>query len=514
MNTRNHGRRNHFVFAPHRRTLPPIVLLVAWALGSVAADTQFARLDQLKNTRLPDVTLESVSAIAPDEQKKPPSLGHVRVKGTIGGQIRFELFLPEEWNGRFARGGGGGFVGTVQNAALSSLAKGFATVGTDTGHQSGPGISAKWALDDLEAKVNFGYLAVHRTAEVAKALIRSYYGKEASHSYFLGCSRGGGQAMMEAQRYPNDFEGVVAEAPAFNWTGIAATAVTISKALYPDPAHLDSTVLSKEALQKLAAGIMEQCDLQDGLKDGIIQNPPAVHFDLSKVAGLTAEQRKVIQTIYDGARHNQTNIYPGFAPVAECVPDQWIAWITGPAPAAAARAGAPDLMFAFGTEIFKYLIFNQPNWDYSKYDFSNFEQQTRLAASYLNATDADLAGFKARKGKLIIWHGWADPALPAEATVDYYREVKAKDPKTEDYCRLFMVPGCLHCGGGPGAAEVDWLSVIVDWVEQGKAPERLIASKTENGKVTMTRPLFPYPEHAAYKGSGDGNSATSFQAKR
>src|SRR5439155_15960392 len=160
------------------------------------------------------------------------------------------------------------FVGTVQNAARKSVNKGYATVGTDTGHQSQPGYLAGWALDNLEAKVNFGYLAVHRTAEVAKALIRSYYHADAAYSYFVGCSRGGGQAMMEAQRYPKDFDGIVAGAPAFHWTGLAATAVTIARALYPDPEHLDSTVVTKEALQKLADGILEQCDGQDGLKDG------------------------------------------------------------------------------------------------------------------------------------------------------------------------------------------------------------------------------------------------------
>ena len=197
----------------------------------------------------------------------------------------------------------------------------------------------------------------------------------------------------------------------------------------------------------------------------------------------------------------------------ECDPGQWIAWITGPVPQMVAKDRAPDLTFAFGTQIFKYLVFNQPDWDYSTYDFSNFEKDTRMAASYLNATNPNLDSLKARKGKLIIWHGWADPALPAEATIDYYRAVPAHDSKAADYCRLFMVPGCLHCGGGPGASEIDWLSVIVGWVEQDKSPVTLVASKKERGKVTMTRPLYAYPKVAAYKGSGDPNSAESFEAR-
>ena len=289
--------------------------------------------------------------------------------------------------------------------------------------------------------------------------------------------------------------------------------VSIAKALYPNPEHLDSTLLTKEALQKLQAGIIEQCDEQDGLKDGVIQDPASAQFDLAKVAGLTDEQRKAIEAVFQGARNGKLDIYPGFSPVAECDPGQWVAWLTGPVPAFA-KDHAPDLTFAFGTQVFKYLIFNQPDWNYATYDFSNFERDGRLAASFLNANNPDLDALKARKGKLIIWHGWADTALPAQGTIGTIRQVLAHDAQAADYCRLFMVPGCLHCGGGPGAADVDWLSVIVNWVERGEAPDRLIASKKQGGKVVMTRPLFPYPAHAIFKGSGDSSSAESFEAKR
>jgi feruloyl esterase len=304
----------------------------------------------------------------------------------------------------------------------------------------------------------------------------------------------------------------VAGAPAFNWTGFAATMVSIAKALYPNPNHLDSTVLTKEALQKLQAAILEQCDQQDGLKDGIIEDPTSVHFDLSKVPELTQEQRKAIEAIYQGARNSKGPICPGYTSGAECDPDQWIAWLVGPVPPLL-KDHVPDLTFAFGTQVFKYLIFDNPNWDYSTYDFSNFEHDTHLAASFLNSTNPDLDVFKAHKGKLILWHGWADPALPALATADYDRQVLAHDLNATNYCRLFMVPGCLHCGGGPGATDVDWLSVIADWVEHGKAPDRLVASKRQGGQTVMTRPLYPYPQTATYKGSGDPNSADNFVAK-
>jgi hypothetical protein len=482
---------------------------IASALGQ---STNRMSTEDLRHVRLPDVVLESVTPVAPVPRNNTPGAAYVEVKGVIGLHIRFALLLPDDWNGRFVMGGGGGFVGTVQNGAADSVNHGYATVGTDTGHEWQPGYSAGWALTNLEAQVNFGHLAVHRTAEVAKALIRAYFGKDASNSYFLGCSRGGGQAMMEAQRYPLDFDGIVAGAPAFNWPGVAATAVAMAKALYPNPARLDTNVLNNEALQALQKGILDQCDAQDGLKDGMIEDPASVHFDLSKVPGLTDEQRKAIAAIYEGAHNDHGSIYPGYTAGAECDPGQWMAWLVGPTPFLA-KDHEPDLMFAFGTQIFKYLVFNDPDWDYSTYDFSHFEKDTALAASFLNATAPDLDSFRERKGKLILWHGWADPALPAQATIDYYRQVQAHDPNAGDYCRLFMVPGCLHCGGGPGATEIDWLSVITDWVEHGNAPDKLIASKHEQGGIVLTRPIYPYPRTVVYKGTGDPNSADSFVVK-
>src|SRR5665213_324278 len=489
-----------------KRSFFVCLALVGGVAGAAGQSTNHLSLEDLRQVRLPDVVLESAAPVEPDLQKHPHAAAYVDVKGVIGGNIRFELLLPEAWNGRFVMGGGGGFVGTVQNGAQDSVNRGYATVGTDTGHESPPGVTARWALDNMEAKVDFGYLAVHRTAEVAKALIRGYYGADPAYSYVVGCSRGGGQAMMEAQRYPKEFNGIVAGAPAFDWTGFAATSVAISKALYPDPQRLDTNVLDKEALKKLQQAILEQCDAQDGLKDGVVQDPPSAHFDLSKVEGFTDEQRKAIEAIYAGARNENGLIYTRYSPGAECDPGNWIAWFVGPS-AGTLKDHAPDLMFAFGTEIFKYLVFNNPDWDYSTYSFSNFANDTRLAASYLNATNVDLSGLKERNGKLIIWHGWADPALPAQGTVNYYRQLQNHDPNAAEYCRLFMVPGCLHCGGGPGASEVDWLAIIVGWVEHGAAPGKVIASKHDYVRLRMTRPLYMYPTTAIYKGSGDPDSA-------
>lgn len=481
-----------------------LIVLLVWLQMTFVSAGAVLTSDQLEALLLPDVKIESASHHAVQDGERNGRVAHTVVKGVIGGSIRFELLLPDEWNHRFVMGGGGGLVGSVQNAARRYLNEGYATVGTDTGHQAG-GTDGSWALDNLEALVNFGHVAVHRTAEVAKAIIRAYYGEAPRKSYFYGCSRGGGQALMEAQRYPDDFDGIVSGAPAFDWTGIAAMGVNIAQTLYPDPAVKDQKILSRDDLELLYRAIMEQADAQDGLKDGIIDDPTAVDFDLSKVEGLNDRQRAVIQVIYDGPRKDGEAIYPGFPLGAEGGDGGWYQWVTGPVP------NLVSLSYAFSTNIMKYFLFNDPAWDYSTYDFSQWEQDSRLAASVLSSTDPDLSAFARRGGKLVLWHGWADAALPAQATIEYYEDVLKQDPDAMDYTRLFMVPGCYHCGGGPGISRVDWLKVVVDWVENGEAPDRIVASRAaRDDQPAMTRPLFPYPDRAKYRGEGDVNDAANY----
>src|ERR1700761_16332 len=226
-----------------KRFLLGSLVFVCSLTCAVANPTPHLSLDDLKRLSWPDVVVESATSVTPDRQKFPDSQPYGKVDGVIGGIVRFELLLPENWNGRFCMGGGGGFVGAVENQEFGSVYSGYATVGTDTGHEWKPNYSAAWAETNLEAQVNFGFLAVHRTAEVAKAIVKAYYSAEPAYSYFVGCSRGGGQAMTEAQRYPRDFDGIVAGAPAFNWPGLAANNIAIAKALYPDPNHLVQTVI-------------------------------------------------------------------------------------------------------------------------------------------------------------------------------------------------------------------------------------------------------------------------------
>ncbi|MFO7620941.1 MAG: tannase/feruloyl esterase family alpha/beta hydrolase [Bacteroidales bacterium] len=445
---------------------------------------------------------------------------HCRVLGIIGKEINFELLLPADWNALFIMGGGGGFVGTIQNAARPAVSSGYATSGTDTGHDSRNSLSADWALNNMERQLNFGHLAIHRTAEVSKAIIGNYYGYYPKYSYFIGCSRGGGQAMMEAQRYPDDFDGIVAGAPAFNWPAIAAEFIQNTQALYP--VEFKEPLITRDHLRMLHDAIVSQCDLIDGVNDGILSNPADCNFDFTSlpecpgnVTGIgcfTAIQLDAIRKIYEGVDIGNGVTYPGFPFGGEKIANGWDVWITGSEEIARQNI-YPSLHAYFGIEIFKYLVLQDPEWDYRTYDFSGYEKEISSASAYLDATSTDYNGFKKRNGKLILWHGWNDPALSAYATIEHYNEVKAIDPDIMDYMRLFLLPGVLHCGGGDGPSQVDWIAIIRDWVENDNPPDRITASKTVPGENVITRPLFPYPGQARYNGKGDPHQESSYIKK-
>ncbi len=497
--------------------LTVLILTIASSLTAQAISNEevnpCTQCEELMELNLPDVKIISAENI-------PEGNPHCRIRGIIGNGIKFEILLPQKWNTRYIMGGGGGFVGSIANAARSSVNEGYATSGTDTGHES-KGLQADWALNNMERQLNFGHLAIHRTAEVSKAIIESYYGHSPKYSYFIGCSRGGGQAMMEAQRYPDDFDGIVAGAPAFNWTAFAAEFVQNTKAVYPS--NLADPVISGEHLQILQDEILKQCDMIDGIRDSIINNPAKCNFNFDALpkcpddeAGkycFTASQIKAIKMIYDGIDIGNGISHPGFPYGGENEPSGWGPWITGPNENAQ-RSGYPSSQAGFGIETFKYLILQDPDWDYSTYDFTGYEKEIRYASAYLDATSTDYSGFKNRKGKIIIWHGWSDPALSAFATIEHYNAVKEIDPDIEDYMRLYLLPGILHCGGGDGPSQVDWIALIRDWVENKNLPAKIIARKIANGREVMSRPLFPYPAEAVYDGKGDPDSESSFTEKK
>jgi feruloyl esterase len=480
---------------------------------------------------LPDIHVLDTGQVSATEEL--PS--HCRVHGVVGSDIQFELLMPDAWNGKFVMGGGGGFVGSIVNQAQddsyghggSPLQRGYATVGTDTGHK-GSVIEASWAYQNLERKLNFGYRAVHTTAVAAKSVIHAYYGRPPAYSYFMGCSRGGGQGMMESQLYPTDFDGIVSGAPAFDWNGIAAAFVYGQQKMYPDPDRLDAPVVTAENRALLATGIVEQCDALDGVEDGVLRDPRRCEFDpaslprcANEIPGpdcFTTAQLQAIRVIYDGPEVGGRQLHPGFPLGGENNAGGWDMWITGGSKVLEVIVEGenlpPNAHFAFGTETFKYLMLDDPDWDYASYDFSNFENDTAFGASYLNATDTDLSSFRLAGGKLLMWHGWCDSALSSFATIQYFEAVEVNDPDVRDYYRLFMMPGVLHCAGGPGPDRVDWLGAIEAWVERGEAPDSLYASRlSDDGSVEMTRPLCPYPEVAVYDGTGNTNEAESFRCE-
>ena len=485
------------------------ILLAAQA--SVAGAAQHLDCAALKALQLPDTKLTSAAPVVAGATAGVRT-AHCAVEGSVGREIRFRVLMPDRWNGKFMMGGGGGFVGGIDNQAIGSINAGYATVGTDTGHR-GVVTSARWALNDLERQLNFGHVGVHRVAETAKAIIRHYYNVPIERAYFNGCSNGGRQALMEAQRYPDDFDGIIAGAPAADFTGIGAQFIKDIKALYPDPARLAAPPFTADTLNSVESQIAAKCDAVDGVTDGLFEDPRRCTIDVATLTGLTEAQKSVLKTVYGETRNRDGLIYPAQPIGSEGDPLAWAGWITGPNNLVMSMQNAPSLRFAFGTEMFKYFIFNDPNWDYTKYDFSTFRKDAAQAASFLNATNPNLDEFKASNGKLIIWHGWSDPALSALGTIQYVDAVRARDAASRDYLRTFLMPGVLHCAGGPGPDRADFVAALEDWVEKGVAPERVIASKNEGGKVVRTRPLCEYPLRAVYSGSGSIDDEKNFICK-
>jgi feruloyl esterase len=475
----------------------------------------------MSSTELPNVRITEAAPVAAVSSGRVKA-AHCKVSGTIEKEIRFTALLPEKWNGRFMMGGGGGFAGSVDNQAMASVDAGYATIGTDTGHQ-GVVVDASWALNNRERVINYGHRAIHVVAETGKELIKAHYGKPPEYSYFFGCSNGGRQGLMEAQRYPADFDGIVSCAPALDFTNIAASFIRNTQVLFPNAQDLDASAISRDNLQLIGARVLAACDALDAVKDNVLDDPRECRFkvsDLPACAGdtpaadcVTTAQRRAIERIYSPTLVAGSTVYPGQPFGGEADAQGWQAWITGTGPAGALGLKA-SLHHAFGTSFFKYLVFNNPNWDYTTYDLSSAMKDAREVGGHLNADNPDLSAFRARKGKLILAHGWADPALNALSTISYYERVLAHDRTAADSVRLFMQPGVMHCLGGPGPDLVDWFSPIAEWVERNRAPERIIAHKMErDGRVGNERPLCPYPQRARYDGKGDPNKADSYSCR-
>lgn len=446
-------------------------------------------------------------------------------KPSTDSNIEFEVWMPATgWNGKFQGVGNGGFAGEISYEGMANaIAHGYATASTDTGHEAS-GIDASWALRHPEKIIDYGHRAIHVTALNAKAMIEAFYGSAPKRSYFNSCSNGGRQALMEAQRYPTDYDGIIAGAPANYWTHLLSNAAWDNQALL---ARQESYIPASK-LSAIESAALAACDAADGVKDGVIEDPPRCHFDPAVLeckgaesdACLTTPQIETLKKLYSGGKTSGgKSVFPGYSPGGEAEPGGWALWITGSEP-------EKSLMFAFGTQFFKNMVFDNSSWDFRTFDVNrDTVAADQKMASVLNANDPDLSAFNKRGGKLILYHGWSDAAIAARATINYYGRVMDKmgADTTARFVRLFMVPGMEHCGGGAapddfgeqGVAEGDpnhnISTALEHWVEGGPAPETLIAAKRDqNGKVARTRPLCAYPAIAQYKGSGSTDDAANF----
>src|SRR5436309_12313935 len=467
----------------------------------------------------------------PSAYKKLPAFCRVLAvaRPSADSEIKFEVWMPASgWNGRFRGQGNGGFAGEIDYGSLAAaVGDGYASAGTDTGH-SASGIDARWALGHPEKVIDFGYRAIHEMTQTAKAAAKAFYGREPQRSYFANCSNGGRQALMEAQRFPEDYDGILAGAPANFFTHLLTKALADAQATTLDSA----SYIPSSKLPALARAVNVACDAQDGVADGILNEPNKCHFDpeilLCKDGDsdrcLTAPQITALKKLYAGPIDAKGHeIFPGYLPGAEEAQGAWEPWITGSAP-------GKSLLFAFGTGYFSNMVYEKAEWNYKD---AKIEEAVKAAdektTKMLNATDPNLAAFKARGGKLILYHGWNDPAISALNTINYFESVVSKmgGAEMDAFARLYMAPGMLHCGGGPGPdsfgengaadgsdAQHNMGLALEQWVEKGIAPSAIIATKKAGGdsgeSVKMTRPLCPYPQVAKYKGSGDSNDAGNF----
>lgn len=466
--------------------------------------------------------------VAPDTFRKAPAFCRVQasLKPTAQSDIQVEVWLPESgWNGRFRGIGNGGFAGYIDYEGLAAaLDQGYASASTDTGHRGG---DAAWALGAPQKVVDFGYRAVHEMTAFAKTVVHVRYHKPAARAYFSACSNGGRQALMEAQRFPSDYDGIIAGAPAANWTHLLANGLGVTQ-----QATTPTGYIPPAKLASVTRAVLDACDAKDGVDDGILGDPRQCRFDpadlLCRDAGtdscLTAPQVETLRTIYHGVHdHDGKRIFPGLMPGAESYHGAWERWITGKQPGKSAFA-------FFAGNYFGNMVYDQRDWQINNANIDTaLALATRKTASTLNAVDADIRPFVAHGGKLILYHGWNDPAIAPMATVAYFDAVtKSLGPEASaNAVRLYMVPGMLHCAGGPGPNDFgqydgatqgdaghDILATLVRWVEHDVAPTAIIAAKHVDDApakpVLMTRPLCPWPQFARYDGHGDSNDASSF----
>jgi Tannase and feruloyl esterase len=513
-----------------------IIRLTAVLLAT-SAPLFAADCPSLKNLNLPNTTITlaetiTTGTVAPDDG--PPLHGlpaFCRVAGelhpTSDSRIRFEVWLPTDtWNGRLLGTGNGGFAGSMWPQELASyLKRGFAVSGTDAGHDA-EGTDASWAFGHPEKIKDFGWRAIHLTAQTAKQITDAFYGKPADKSYFDSCSDGGREALMEAQRFPDDYDGILAGAPANAWSTMLAAGAGAMQTLMDNP----SAYIPDRKLAFLQHASLAACDALDGVRDHVIGDPSKCHFDPQTLLCkgddasdcLTQPQIDAVKVFYSGTKDQHgAVIFPGFTMGDET---SWKEWLIGEDPGSALGA-------RFVRNYFRYMVTGDPKTNVLSASVDDLLRQSReKEAANLDATNPDLSRFAGHGGKLILYHGWNDPAISPYNTVAYFESVEKHmgADKVDTFARLYMIPGMEHCSNGPGASAFGQFGMesaaspkyglfdsLQNWVEKGAPDATVIATKYKQGnngamETDFTRPLCAWPKVAHYTGNGDPSDAASF----
>ncbi len=492
-------------------TVPALALLFA---GVAGAQQPARTCESLTSLSLPNTTIES-AAIQPAANNQPAfcRVTAVTTHPPAGDKVRIFIGLPlSGWNGRFEGVGGGGFAGGNANGVVGPVGQGYAAGSTDTGHEGGSGsfaLDSTGHLNWLLIRDN-AYLGIHEMTVTGKALVQAFYGAPANRAYFNGCSTGGRQGLSEAQRYPLDYDGILAGAPAINFTKLHIEqmwgTLVMQQAKNPVPA-------CKFAAATAAA--IDACDAADGVNDGVLENPRACTFDpkvlVGKSAGscgdFTEADADVIRKIWQGPRRQDGSfIWYGLQRGGDFM-------------GLSSTSGTPLVARPnpITMEWWHYFLNENPQWDYSaltptRYE-QYYEQSVEEFSSVLDTDNPDLANFRDHGAKIVLWHGWSDQLIYPEGTIDYFQRVQKQmggPDNTAKFARLFLAPGVGHCGGGTGPAPDGQFDAVVKWVEEGKAPETLNAVRRDQGKVTRTRILCQFPLVAKYKGTGSTDDAANF----
>lgn len=436
-----------------------------------------------------------------------PLPSHCRLAATLmprpESAIRMELWMPDDWNGKFLAVGNGGWAGSISYSAMAAgLAAGYAVASNDTGHEGG---SAAFAIGNREKVIDFAWRAMHEMTTISKQIVEIYYERPHERAYYQGCSTGGRQGLKEAQMFPGDFDGIIAGAPVNNQLTLNATQLDTMVRFIENP----EVRLSRDKVELLHDAVMAACEVDDGVEDGFLNNPLACGFDPKALqcrsrrdtaTCLTDDELSSVERVYAGVyAESGRRLYPGHAKGFE------LGWRIP------AEGSEPT---ALQTDATRYLAHEDADWDWREFDLERDLALVLENAGYIEALQTDLSEFKARGGKLLLYHGWNDPGPSPLNTIDYYERVReTMGDDQDDWMRLFLMPGVGHCAGGIGPDEADFLGALDAWVEDGEAPERIEASRTRDGQTDMTRPLCAYPAVAVWDREGDPNDARSFRCE-